>query len=388
MLALGSKQNAATLPFFILLYEWYFFQDLSKEWLRRHLRYIVGIVIVFGLIAFMYLGMDPWARFAGLPDYAGKEFTIMERVLTQFRVMIYYLSLIVYPHPSRLNLDYDFALSRSLVEPVTTVICLFLILGLVGWAIYLAKRERLLSFCILWFFGNLAIESSIIPLAVIFEHRVYLPSMLVVTGVVALVFRYIRPKAVVVVGLSVVAGVFCLWTYERNKVWGDEVRLWSDCVEKSPQKARPHYCLGSALSRRGSREEAMQHFMEAVRFNPDSSGAHNNLGNALLDDGNVKEAIHHFSEALRIKPDFAEAHNNLGNALLKQGSVEEAVDHYTEALRIQPEYAKARYNLATAFLNQGRLKEAVDNYSEALRVEPDYWKPAITWGLSWRVRGS
>ena len=43
LLALGSKEIAATLPFFILLYEWYFFQDLNRSWLRRYWIWVVVI---------------------------------------------------------------------------------------------------------------------------------------------------------------------------------------------------------------------------------------------------------------------------------------------------------------------------------------------------------
>jgi hypothetical protein len=56
VLALGSKQIAATLPVLILLYEWYFFQDLSKDWLRKNLKYFLGMAVLIGLIAFIYLG--------------------------------------------------------------------------------------------------------------------------------------------------------------------------------------------------------------------------------------------------------------------------------------------------------------------------------------------
>jgi len=387
VLALGSKQNAATLPVFIFLYEWYFFQDLSKEWLRRHLRYIVGIVIVFGVVAFMYLGWDPLARFAVLPDYASKEFTIMERMLTQFRVVIYYLSLIFYPHPSRLNLDYDFALSRSLVEPVTTVVCLVFILGLLGLALYLAKKERLFSFCILWFFGNLVIESSIIPLAIIFEHRVYLPSMLVIMGVVTWAFRYIRPKAVVLVGLSVVAGAFCLWTYERNKVWGDEVRLWRDCVEKSPKKARPHNSLGIVLTGRGNLKEAIDHFSEALRIQPDLAEAHSNLGAAFVRGGLIQKAIRHYVEALRLNPDSVDAHNNLGAILQREGRLKEAQNHYLESVRIAPDVAETHYNLGSVLLGQGDFKWAVRHFSEALRLTPDFAEAHYNLGLALESQG-
>ena len=369
ILALGSKEIAATLPFFIFLYEWYFFQELRRTWLKRHFYPFLGIWILLAVVSFMYLGANPLEGI--LAAYDARDFTLTQRVLTEFRVVVFYISLLIFPHPSRLNLDHDFALSHSLIDPITTLLAIGAIAGLLGLAIYTAKRDRLLSFCILWFLGNLVIESSVIGLEIIFEHRTYLPSMLVSLMAVALVYRHIKPKWM---GLGVVCAVvmvFSLWTYARNSMWSDEVTLWTDCVEKSPKKARPHYNLGAVIGRQGKLKEAMSHYTAALRIKPDYSEAHNNLGNALAGQGRLKEAIRHYSKALRINPRFAEAHNNLGNALANQGRLMQAGSHYYEALRTNPDYAEAHYNLAVALKRQGRLKEAISHYYEALRIEPD-----------------
>ena len=114
-----------------------------------------------------------------------------ERVLTQFRVVLYYVTLLIYPHPSRLNLDYDFPISKTILDPPTTLISIAIIIALIGYSIYTARKRPILSFCILWYFGNLVIESSIFPLEMVFEHRLYLPavgpfilfSLLVVRGI-------------------------------------------------------------------------------------------------------------------------------------------------------------------------------------------------------------
>ena len=79
---------------------------------------------------------------------------------------------------------------------------------------------------------------------------------------------------------------------------------------------------------------------------PTSAEAHNNLGNALLQKGSVDEAIIHYQEALQIKPDNAEARNNLGNALLQKGRVDEAITHYQKALQIKPDSVDVLNNLA------------------------------------------
>ena len=55
-MALGCKQNTATLPVFIFLYEWYFFQDLSKDWLKRSLKWVLGITVLIGIVGFNLYG--------------------------------------------------------------------------------------------------------------------------------------------------------------------------------------------------------------------------------------------------------------------------------------------------------------------------------------------
>ncbi|MDY6951424.1 MAG: tetratricopeptide repeat protein, partial [Thermodesulfobacteriota bacterium] len=369
ILALGCKQTAASLPVLVLLYEWYFFQDLRGDWLKGKLTYLLGIMILFLLVAMVFMGRNPWKMITS--GYDIYPFTMGERIQTEWRVVVYYVSLLLFPHPSRLNLDYDYAISRSLVEPVSTVFSFLLIAGAICLALYLAKRDRFLSFSIFWFLGNLVIESSIIPLALIFEHRTYLPSIFLITVAVVVVFRYARFKWVAMTVLCLWTLVCAIWTYERNEVWRDELSLWKDCVEKSPGLARPHNNLGLALAKQGKNEEAIDHYREALRIDPDSEKAHNNLGLALESQGKVEEAIRHYVEALDIRPDYFVAHNNLGSALGSRGRFDEAIKHYQEALRIQPLYAKAHNNLGNALASLGKLEEALKHYAQAFRIKPD-----------------
>jgi Flp pilus assembly protein TadD len=369
ILAIGSKEIALTIPFFLLLYEWYFFQDLSLIWFKKYLISFAGVMVFLALSALMYMGTETLHNILVVPgDF---DFTLTERVLTEFRVVIVYLKLLLFPHPSQLNIDYDFPLSRSLFDPISTLFALGTIIGMFGLALYISKKERLLSFCVLWFFGNLVIESSVIMLDILFEHRTYLPSMLLSLLVVTLVVRYTKLPWLRVVVLCAVALVYAVWTYERNSLWANEIALWSDCVVKSPHKARPHTNLGYALMSQGNLKEAIHHYTEALRIAPSYVIAHNNLGDALARQGKVAEAVYHYTEALRLNPHYAEAHNNLGNALMDEGKAEEAVRHYTEALRLNPNAALFHNNLGSALAHQGKVEEAVRHYTEALRLNPN-----------------
>ena len=419
LLAIGSKEIAATLPFFIFLYEWYFFQDLNYIWIRRRFFIIGGLLVFLAVAAFMYMGASPLDRL--LSSYERRDFTLTQRVLTEFRVVIFYLSLLLFPHPSRLNLSHDFLLSNSIIDPVTTLLSIFAIIGMTILAFYLARKERLLSFCILWFFGNLVIESSVISLEIIFEHRTYLPSMLLSLLFAMLIQHYLKPNQLRVPVVCILVVIFSLWTFERNSVWKSNVTLWRDIVEKSPGISRPHNNLGIYLMQQGKIDEAIIHFNKALQIKPHDTIPHNNLGNAMKKQGKIGEAIIHYRKALKIRPSNAKAHNNLGAVLLQEDNINEAMSHFNKALQIDPSldqvhsnlgfvfmhqgdmnnafvhfkkalqinpsYEKAHFGFGTALFRQGKLNEAISHYSEALRLYPDYTEAHISMGAALLEQG-
>ena len=368
LLAVGTKQIAATLPVFIILYEWYFFQSLSLNWARRHFLVLSGIFLLLIIISLIYLDYDPIVGI--LSAYKHRDFTLVQRVLTQSRVVIFYLGLLLWPQPSRLNLDHDFALSYSLTDPVTTLISMAVITALIALAILTAKREPILSYGILWFFGNLVIESSVIGLELVFEHRNYLPSMFVIPAMVALVFRYVKPTWAGVVFLCVVGTLFTVWTFERNRVWSDELSLYRDCVEKSPAKARPHNNFGAILLQRGRLPEAIDELQTALRIKPDYSDAHYNLANALVKQGNLTEGIYHFSETLRLRPRNVKALNNMAATLVLMERYPEAIDHLKKALTINPADTALHSNFGIILKKQGNLVDARHHLLRALEINP------------------
>jgi len=405
LLALGSKEIAATLPAFLLLYEWYFFRIFDRSWLRRFLPGIAIAGVLTIVICLVFIGgRNPFDQI--LSPYAGGDFSAWQRVLTQLRVVCVYLSLLLWPEPARLNLDYDFPASNSLLAPPSTLVALLVIAALILLSLRLARREPLLSYAILWFFGNLVIESSVIRLELVFEHRTYLPSVMPVIAFVAFLFRRVRLKWMTIGVLLVVAAGWAEWTYQRSLVWSDAVTLWRDCIAKSPLKPRPYnnlgvalvekgrlaeseslfqkaielqpkygdalYNLGYVMIRSGRMEEGIRQLLEAIRLEPKNYMAHNNIGIAYLLQEDYPQAIRHFQEALRLKPNFETTHNNLGVALKNQGDLEGAAREFSEAIRLKPDYAEAYNNLGQTLKEQGRLAEAANHFRRALLINPGY----------------
>lgn len=385
MLAFGTKEISATLPGFIILYEWYFFQGLNRQWGRRHLLILAGFGLFMIVISLAYFENDPIARILG--GYSSRDFTMGQRLLTQFRVVIFYISLLVWPNPSRLNLDHDFLLSYSLTNPLTTLASMAIIIAMIFLAILVARREPLISYGILWFFGNLVIESSVIGLELVFEHRNYLPSMLAILGAVSLVFKYLKPTWLGVIALCIVGTLFTVWTYQRNSVWTDEITLYRDSLEKAAGKARPHNNLGAVLMGRGRLAEAIELFKASLIIKPDYADAHYNLGYALSRQGNLEKGIDHFAETLRLDPGNLKALNNMGVALTLQGRYAEATDYLSAALKINPRDADVHNNLGFVLNKQGSPDAAARHFSRALGLDPQNAGAHNNLGLILKDRG-
>jgi len=231
------------------------------------------------------------------------------------------------------------------------------------------------SFCVLWFFVTLSVESSFIPLRnAMFEHRLYLPMFGFALAVAYFPLKvWTRRRVLVVVIMAVIAVEMGTASFLRNRTWRDPIVFWRDTVRKSPANPRAHNNLGFALFDRdphGNAREAMNHFNIALSIERDHWQALLNRGRALAELGQLEPAAEDFRESLRIRPGSAKAHNNLGNVLGRVGRTGEAIEQYSAALRIDPRHSSARFNLANLLSEAGNTGDAIRHYREGLRLDP------------------
>jgi Flp pilus assembly protein TadD len=371
LLALGSKEIAVTLPFFILLYEWMFFQDMDFAWLKRNTIVLAAAGFFLAVMFFVYVGRNPWQTIAA--GYGGRDFTMWQRLMTEPRVVLHYIELFVFPLPTRLTLLPEFSVSTSLIDPATTLPAMIGVLFIVSTAMVLAKEMRLISFCILWFLGNLIVESSVVGLEVIFLHRTYLPSMMASLLLTHLVLQHVRSEKFA--KLILFSGLFILtfWTYERNNAWCDKVYFWRDCLQKNQTDFRIYNNLGKALEEKGETGVAIGMYERAISLHPDHPRPYNNLGVALMNSGNTNEASGVLHEALEKAPENPETHYNLGLTYNARNELQKAEEHYLKAHEHFPKDSDSdvHNNLGITLARQGKLKEAVEQFREAVRIDND-----------------
>ena len=407
LLAAASKEIAVTLPAALFLYEWYFLQNLDREWLKRKLPLLVSIVVLATLAAWFYLD-----RASILAAYQKRDFTLGQRLLTEPRVVCRYLLLAFLPWPGWLNLDHDFPVSTGLLQPPATLPALLALAGLLAAAFITAPRQRLLSFGIVWFFLNLLVESTIIPLEIIFDHRTYLPLMLVWPPLLALAWQLPERKRTVALAAALfLLAVFALWTVQRNQVWASEVALNRDIVQKNPASGRAHANFGRALLRaeqeaEGLRElelartlapnhpiiflnfgyyhlernrfpEAIDNFRKVIELAPTNNSVHNHLARAYLGNRQYREAIVAARLALSNPAYRDEALLTLGLASSETGDFQTAISSFEELARRNPENGRYRFNLGRALEKTGQRQAALRKYEEALAIASEEDKKFI-----------
>src|SRR3989304_1549164 len=187
-LAVLSKESGALLPLLLLVIECVFFRFKFHPDIRKSSRYgSYGILILPTVGVLLYL-LGVFISKPGGLSY--RDFTLFQRLLTESRALFFYIRLIFLPDISLMGLNHDdFRSSTSLLSPLSTILSVFGIIGLSGIGVYgvLKNRFKVLSFAILWFLVGHLLESTVIQLEPVFEHRNYLP----VYGLVFAVGYYI-----------------------------------------------------------------------------------------------------------------------------------------------------------------------------------------------------
>ena len=239
-----SKESAALLPLYALIVEWVLFGFARADGkIDRRLLAMYFVLLVLPGCAAVY-----WVLPRVLPAAAWSErsFTLVERLLTEPRILWDYVQWSLLPLPNQMALYHDgIEISRSLFTPPTTILA---ILGL-GIALFAALRWRhtlpLVALGIFWFFAAHLLTATVIPLELIFEHRNYFASI----GLYLAVFSFAMPVTKARLALLRKAAFFALVlffavvTWIRALNWGNPLLFALSEAQASPHSPRAAYDL-------------------------------------------------------------------------------------------------------------------------------------------------
>ena len=373
-LGLLSKEHVAIVPLLILIHEFFLFR--RGEFFRVRWRWILMTVVPIAALTLFYLGSEPMQRI--LAGYARRDFTLTERLMTESRVLWHYASLFFIPVAERFSIFYDYPVSKSIFLPLTTLISFSAWAGLVFSAIVYRKRFPVFAWATAWFLAAHLIESTFIPLEIIFEHRMYLPSISLALGLVLIVFDFMRKRihrqsirALILVTFLLILSTA---TYIRNMDFKDEVSLYQAELYKFPNSNRNRLGLALALNSAGRFEKGGNMLREMAEASPYDFVLQQNWYNFLVrirNDHSGSEEVYRKILQIIERGDYDPHHDamalkNLAELLFEKGNYQRALFMVDRLLM--------NHRKGSFFLLKGICLAKLDEWLSAKQAFYDAWR--------------
>jgi len=270
LLAVFTKEIALLIPALILIIEIFCFPDspLIKlgPMLARNRQLLTIVTLV--AIATTYL-VILYAQ----TGYGNRPFSMTERLLTEPRVLFFYLSLILVPRPNAFALHHDdISLSTGILEPWSTLPALLGIVAMIYAAFVSRKKSPMIAFGLIWFLVGHLLESTVFALDLAYEHRNYLPSFGILVAIAGLLKLLLEKhkKSILILAIPVLLISLASLTLQRSSKWANPASMVYFQVNHHPKSARAHAEWAGILESTKQIEEAKRHYRKAADLAPES----------------------------------------------------------------------------------------------------------------------
>jgi Flp pilus assembly protein TadD len=344
-LGLLTKSTAIVLPLLLLVWELGSVQTPTGRWRRIGMRVAPYLVVSLGYL----LLVQQFLRQA----YGAQQVrSLPVQLLTQLKALVYYLKLLVLPHP--LSVEHAFQESHAVGW---VHVAAFAVLLSLAW-LAVVRRPR-------W--PALALAAVVLPLlpvalvplnVLVNEHRLY--------GSIAFGMGGLGAVLVSARGLGrrvqagVLAGLFAVWSWQsaaRTRDWQDELGLWRQALEVAPGMPRVHFLLGEAYRRQGDAPAAEQAYLEADRLFGGSVEVQLNLGALYLERGERTRARAVLESLLRTQPDHPQVLYNLA-LVLEADEPDRALPLLQRAWDLRPRWLECGLALGSLYESTGDVGRA------------------------------
>lgn len=382
VLALGCKGNGVLLPVLAGVIELLVLRrgapTAGAQATRRLQLLLLGVP---SLLLLLYLLSYLPILAAPVPD---RGWSRGQRLLTESRVLCEYLWLLLLPRSVSSGLYNDaYVASTSLLQPLSTLLSVLALIGLAGLAWLRRRAWPAFSAAVMFFLCGHLLESSVVPLELYFEHRNYVPAMLLFWPLARALFASpLRPALrTAVAGLLLL--LFAATTLQRSVLWGQPERLAALWALQNPGSSRAQATIAMMDTGAGRPELAVRRLLPQWQRHPRDLQLALNLINARCVQGALPDpeftallaTLRSADSGLRLLStwlgraiDTAQAGNCRGLDLDNAGLLVDAVatnPHYGKAWPL--DVAQLRGRLALA---RGQPAAALAAFDGALDTNP------------------
>lgn len=241
VLALASKEDSILLPAYTLALELTILRfSAAQPQLTNGLRRGYLFATMLGTAIFLFLAVPHYWSWQAYPY---RDFSSLERLLTQCRVLAMYLGQILMPLPDSLHFYYDdITPSHSLLQPPETLLTLLLLGALLALAWRLRKTRPLFALGVFLFFAGHFITSNVVGLELAFEHRNHFPligAVLAVGDMLTMSFQRleIKPRTAMI-AVTIIFSALASATTLRVQAWGTPLGFAEYSTRLAPNSER------------------------------------------------------------------------------------------------------------------------------------------------------
>lgn len=376
-MGVATKEVMVTAPLVAILYDRIFLTESWRETVKRrgavHLILSAAAVFLVWRAGYLPIIAEP-PKLPTLPDpFREDRPDRWNYLLSQPGVLVHYLKLCFWP--SGQCLDYMWPVADSwqkIVLPGIVIVGLLVATFTTLW-----YRPRL-GFVGLASFLVLAPTSTIIPLRLAFEHRMYLPlagvTFLSLLGCWWLLSRLRLSEAkirrVVGIGCAAVCVILILTTINRNRVYHSLTAIYVDNVAKAPWNHLAHLNLGTALFEQGKDAAALAMFQKAAELEPEDARPWANIGYSLQAAGETDRAIAALRRAIELNPGYLRPHRELAVLMQHRQQWPTAREHFERALEIHPTDPQTLNDYAIGLVSHGDLEAGEAMLRRCIQYDP------------------
>ncbi len=269
------KENAVLLPYLALLLECFFFSravlsSTRQRWLLAFYALTVALPTVL-IVGVLLLKPDFLSEM-----YLIRDFTLYERLLTETRILFFYLGLIFIPDIRAFGLFHDdINISRGVLEPLATLWSVGAWALLLGLSVAGIRRQAMWAFGILWFVVGHGVESGILGLEIVHEHRNYVPTFGLLFAALYYLATWLervsKSGRLLIPVLILMLGTLAFVTSSRANVWQNRQAMIEISLRNHPQSSRLHGVYAITNHHRGGEiSVSFMHYQKAAYLDPAS----------------------------------------------------------------------------------------------------------------------
>jgi len=382
LLSLLSKSMAVTLPVLLLLFD-YYHKERRKiaPMLAEKIPFFV-LSVIFGILAIK----SQQSSVANLQTTFGFVNNIF---LISYGLVFYMFKFVL---PVNLSVFHPYPELSEGYLPLIYYLSLFILLSILIFFIFRKfEIKKDLIFGLLFFLITIFVVLQIIPVgqALVAERYTYIPYI----GFIIIIIKtydYFENKtpallkkinAVFIALLCFYLVFFGYTVWNRNKVWKDSRKLWSDVVKKYPGNFYGYYGLGNAFHAENNFEEAIRNYDKSITLSVGFADAYYSRGTTKFKQNNFKGAIEDFNAAIILKPRYQEAYSNRGTAKMQLQDFKSAKLDFDKAIELNPKDPTEYYNRGNVVYYMQMDSLALADFNKAIALKPKYHEAYLSRGL-------